>query len=112
MKTFEDYEIATASDVSRLMDRILQRLQDDADCYYPSHGAWRLTPAQESNWQARQTVIALASGEDAPKYDSPAMEEKPASVAVDIDDLSLEELERLTAPDTSEDFADLLQEKK
>ena len=62
MKTFDDYQTATAEDGRAILRRILDALLDAPECFYPVRGQGMATGEQLAWWEARNTVVrALAS---------------------------------------------------
>ena len=81
MKTFEDYQTATAKDGRAILRRILDALLDAPECFYPVRGQGMATGYQLAWWEARNTDIrALASDplpatEDMPETDADSFED-------------------------------------
>jgi hypothetical protein len=59
MKTFADYKTKTRAEGILILDRILWRLLEADDCYYPGRGAGRIVDAELPNWEARETICHL-----------------------------------------------------
>jgi hypothetical protein len=84
-----------------ILTRVLDALLDSTDCYFPYRGAPAINADQTANWSARQTVSKLLrEGRAAELPDSIETGVLPVSVesVPDVDAISFDELEKLTAP--------------
>ena len=66
MKTFNDYQTATAEDGRAILLRILDALLDAPECFYPVRGHSMATGEQLAWWEARNTVVNALSSDPLP----------------------------------------------